>query len=72
MNDAVSSRCGWNVHHGSSVRSQEGLGLVRVSNSGIRFYLPLDLYGDLDDAAFLALCDAKRDAQQRRPKRECG
>lgn len=48
-------RSGWRIE-----RSAGDGNLVLVGDGEIRFYLTRDLYDDLDDEAFLTLCDAKR------------
>lgn len=54
-------RCGWNVSQSTRV-GDWGRALVRISSDeGLSFYLPQELYEDLDDEAFLALCKAKRE-----------
>lgn len=61
MNDQPAVRRGWTIVH-SSAHVQAGAALVRISNGDVRFYLPQEQYEDLDDEAFLALCEVKRDA----------
>lgn len=63
MNDQPAVRCGWTIAH-SSIHVQAAAVLVRISNGDVRFYLPQEQYEDLDDEAFLALCDVKKGAQK--------
>ena len=62
-------RCGWRVVHSSPALNPDAAPLVLVSNAEMRFYLPQDLYEDLDDGAFLALCETERNVQKRGPQK---
>lgn len=67
MSGEASSRCGWDVVHSSPALNPDAAPLVRVCNTEMRFYLPREPYAGLDDEAFLALCEAKLNAQKPGP-----
>jgi hypothetical protein len=46
----------------------DGPDLIRVGNGELGFYLPADLYDDLSDDDFVALCEAKRLHIESRPR----
>lgn len=56
MNTDPFTRFGWHI-----ARSNADGDLIRISDGETRFYLPRDLYEYLDDEAFLALCEVKRE-----------
>lgn len=62
-------RCGWNVRRSTShALNPDGPDLIRVGNGELGFYLPADLYDDLSDDDFVALCEAKRLHIESRPR----
>jgi hypothetical protein len=62
-------RCGWQITRSDGYNDPTRIDLIRIdliriSDGEIRFYLPQEMYSDLDDEAFLALCKAKRETRE--------